>query len=57
MGIQSRIEASAHGFSPAMRRIADALRQKPAIVREMTISESRRAAALRWPPWSGSAAP
>ena len=39
MGIQSRIEASAHGFSPAMRRIADALRQKPAIVREMTISE------------------
>ena len=39
MGIQSRIEASAHGFSPAMRRIADALRQNPAIVREMTISE------------------
>jgi len=39
MGIQSRIEASAPSFSPAMRRIADALRQNPAIVREKTISE------------------
>jgi len=38
MGIQSRIEASAPSFTPAMRRIADALRQNPAIVREMTIS-------------------
>ena len=39
MGIQSRIEASASSFTPAMRRIADALRQNPAIVRERTISE------------------
>jgi DNA-binding MurR/RpiR family transcriptional regulator len=38
MGIQSTIEASAHTFSPTMRRIAEALRQNPASVREKTIS-------------------
>ena len=39
MGIQSRIEAAAPGLAPAMRRIAEALRQNPAMVLEQTISE------------------
>lgn len=39
MSIQSRIEASASRFTPAMRRIAEALRRNPAIVRDRTISE------------------
>jgi DNA-binding MurR/RpiR family transcriptional regulator len=39
MGLQSKIEAAAPGLAPAMRRIAEALRQNPAMVLEQTISE------------------
>ena len=34
MSIQSRIEASAAGFTPVMRRIAEVIRQNPALVRD-----------------------
>ena len=39
MSIQSRIEASAAGFTPVMRRIAEVIRQNPALVRDKPISE------------------
>ncbi len=39
MGIQSTIEASADRLTPAMRRVAEAIRHNPAIVLENTISE------------------
>lgn len=39
MGIQSSIEASAATFTPTMRRIARAIRDNPAIVLDMTISQ------------------
>lgn len=39
MGIQSSIEASADRFTPAMTRIAAAIRDNPAMVLEHTISE------------------
>lgn len=39
MGIQSNIEASAANLTPAMRRIAQAIRANPAIVLEKTISQ------------------
>lgn len=39
MGIQSNIEASAASFTPTMRRIAGAIRDNPAIVLDMTISQ------------------
>lgn len=39
MGIQSTIEASAPTLTPAMRRIAKAIRDNPAIVLEQTISQ------------------
>lgn len=39
MGIQSTIQASAPTLTPAMRRIADAIRDNPAIVLEKTISQ------------------
>src|SRR4051812_33920759 len=39
MGIQSSIEASAANLTPAMRRIAKAIRDNPAIVLEKTISQ------------------
>lgn len=39
MGIQSSIEASAASFTPAMRRIANVLRDNPAVVLEKTISQ------------------
>lgn len=39
MGIQSRIEASAASFTPAMRPVADAIIDNPRIVLENTISE------------------
>jgi DNA-binding MurR/RpiR family transcriptional regulator len=43
MGIQSSIEASAANFTPTMRRIAGAIRENPAIVLEMTISQIAQA--------------
>lgn len=43
MGIQSNIEASAANFTPTMRRIASAIRDNPAIVLEMTISQIAKA--------------
>jgi DNA-binding MurR/RpiR family transcriptional regulator len=39
LGIQSTIEASAGTLTPAMRRVAEAIRHNPAIVLENTISE------------------
>jgi DNA-binding MurR/RpiR family transcriptional regulator len=39
MGIQSSIEAATPGLTPAMRRIAKAIRDNPAIVLEKTISQ------------------
>lgn len=39
LGIQSTVEASASRLTPAARRIADAIRDRPARVLEMTISE------------------
>ena len=39
MGIQSNIEANAASFTPTMRRIAGAIRDNPAIVLDMTISQ------------------
>lgn len=39
MGIQSTIEASQASFTPAMRRIAGAIRKNPSIVLESTISQ------------------
>lgn len=39
MGIQSKIEASAPGFTPALRRIAAAIRDNPGIVLQNTISQ------------------
>jgi DNA-binding MurR/RpiR family transcriptional regulator len=39
MGIQSTIEATAPTLTPAMRRIAQAIRDNPAIVLEKTISQ------------------
>lgn len=39
MGIQSTIEAAAPTLTPAMRRIAKAIRDNPAIVLEQTISQ------------------
>lgn len=39
MGIQSTIEASAASFTPTMRRIAAAIRDNPAMVLDMTITE------------------
>ncbi|SDG61928.1 MurR/RpiR family transcriptional regulator [Pelagibacterium luteolum] len=39
MAIQSTIEASAGKFTPATRRVADLIRENPAAVLEMTISE------------------
>src|SRR5690349_10603938 len=39
MGIQSSIEAAAPSLTPAMRRIAGAIRDNPAIVLENTISQ------------------
>jgi DNA-binding MurR/RpiR family transcriptional regulator len=39
MGIQSTIESSAAAFTPSIRRVADAIRKKPSIVLDKTISE------------------
>lgn len=39
MGIQSTIEASIGSMSPSLRRVADAIRERPAIVLESTINE------------------
>jgi DNA-binding MurR/RpiR family transcriptional regulator len=39
LGIQSTIETSAASFTPAMQRVADALRANPGIVLDKTISE------------------
>lgn len=39
MGIQSSLENSAGMFTPAMQRVADAIRARPSIVLEQTISE------------------
>jgi len=39
MGIQSKIEALRPSFTPALGRIADAVRTRPGLVLEMTISE------------------
>lgn len=39
MGIQSNIEASAANFTPTMRRIAGTIRDNPAVVLDMTISQ------------------
>src|SRR5579863_1802995 len=39
MGVQSSIEALRPGLTPATRRIADAIRDNPAIVLDMTISQ------------------
>ncbi len=39
MGIQSSIEASADSFTPSLKRIADAIRENPAIVLDQSISD------------------
>src|SRR5690606_39085597 len=39
LGIQSRIEASAAGFTPATRLVAEVIRDNPRIVLDRTISE------------------
>ncbi|MCS6758241.1 MAG: hypothetical protein MO852_03425 [Candidatus Devosia euplotis] len=47
MGIQSKIEASIDKFTPAMQRVAAVIRDNPAIVLDMTISDLAAACAPR----------